>query len=78
VVLGSPAEVSQANQQLDEPLAVQQSAGTVALDGERELIFEPGQHVGVTLREAAFRTLDVARCMAVAARDGLLRTPPHP
>ena len=53
-------------------------AGTVALDGERELIFEPGQRVGVTLRENAFRTLDVARCMAVAARDGLLRTSPHP
>ena len=62
----------------DEPLTVQQSAGTVALDGERELAFEPGQQVSVTLREAAFRTLDVARCMAVAARDGLLRTSPHP
>lgn len=62
----------------DEALAVQQSAGTVALDGERELIFEPGQRVSVTLRENAFRTLDVARCMAVAARDGLLRTSPNP
>ena len=62
----------------DEPLPVQQSAGTVALDGERELIFEPGQHVDVTLREGAFRTLDVARCMAVAARDALLRTSPQP
>ena len=40
--------------------------------------FEPGQHVSVTLREGAFRTLDVARCMAAAARDGLLRTPPTP
>ena len=62
----------------DEPLPVQQTAGTVALDGERELSFEPGQRVSVTLREGAFRTLDVARCMAVAARDGLLRTSPHP
>ena len=62
----------------DEPLPVIQRAGMVALDGERELSFEPGQRVGVTLREAAFRTLDVARCMAVAARDGLLRTSPHP
>ena len=62
----------------DEPLPVQQAAGTVALDGERELAFEHGQQVHVTLREAAFRTLDVARCMAAAARDGLLRTSPHP
>ena len=62
----------------DEPLSVQQQAGTVALDGERELSFEPGQRLSVTQREAAFRTLDVARCMAAAARDGLLRTSPHP
>lgn len=61
-----------------EALTVQQSAGTVALDGERELAFEAGQHVAVTLRENAFFTLDVARCMAVAARDGLLRTSPRP
>jgi len=62
----------------DEPLPVRQAAGTVALDGERELTFEPGQRVSVTLREGAFRTLDVARCMAAAARDGLLRTSPQP
>jgi hypothetical protein len=42
------------------------------------LSFEPGQRVSVTLREGAFRTLDVARCMAAAARDGLLRTSPTP
>jgi len=56
-----------------EPLAVTAEAGTVALDGERELAFEAPQRVTMTLRENAFRTLDVARCMAVAARDGLLR-----
>lgn len=63
-----------------EPLAVRAEAGTVALDGERELAFEPGQRVTMTLREHAFTTLDVARAMAVAARDGLLRQalPPHP
>jgi hypothetical protein len=59
----------------DEPLTVQQEAGTVALDGERELAFEAGDRVTVTLRENAFFTVDVARCMAVAARDGLLRRP---
>lgn len=66
----------------DEPLLVQQQAGTVALDGERELAFEAGDRVSVTLRENAFFTVDVARCMAAAARDGLLRSaaadPSHP
>ena len=59
----------------DEPLAVAAAAGTVALDGERELAFEPGERVTMTLREDAFRTVDVARCMAAAARDGLFRSP---
>jgi predicted polyphosphate/ATP-dependent NAD kinase len=57
----------------DEPLDVAATAGTIALDGEREWSFEPGQRVTMTLRENAFATLDVSRCMAVAARDGLLR-----
>jgi predicted polyphosphate/ATP-dependent NAD kinase len=61
-----------------EPHVVARDAGTVALDGERELAFEPGDRVRVTLRENAFFTLDVARCMAVAARDGLLRFPQSP
>ncbi len=56
-----------------EPLAVRARAGTVALDGERELAFDTGDRVTMTLRDNAFFTLDVARCMAVAARDGLLR-----
>lgn len=59
----------------DEPHTVLADAGTVALDGERELAFEPGQRVTMTLREGAFATLDVARCMAAAARDGLMRHP---
>jgi predicted polyphosphate/ATP-dependent NAD kinase len=57
-----------------EPLAVSAEAGSVALDGERELTFEPGERVTMTLREDAFHTLDVKRCMAAAARDGLLTT----
>ncbi len=60
----------------DEPMPVLASAGTVALDGERELAFEPGQAVSMTLREDAFFTVDVARCMHHAAHAGLLRTPP--
>jgi len=59
----------------NEPQLVPQTCGTVALDGERELAFEAGDRVSVTLRENAFFTVDVARCMAVAARDGLLRAP---
>src|SRR5574337_264568 len=64
----------------DEPLVVEHPAGTVALDGERELGFEPGQRVTATLRENAFLTVDVARCMHLAASDGLLRShlPRHP
>lgn len=64
----------------DEPVDVTLEAGTVALDGERELAFEHGQRVQMVLRENAFFTVDVTRCMAVAARDGLLRSTPvvHP
>lgn len=48
-------------------------AGVVALDGERELTFDAGEQVSVTLREGAFPTVDVARCMHTAAREGLFR-----
>jgi predicted polyphosphate/ATP-dependent NAD kinase len=58
----------------DQPIEVGHEAGTVALDGERELGFEPGSRVRVTLRENAFFTVDVARCMHIAAAEGLLRT----
>jgi predicted polyphosphate/ATP-dependent NAD kinase len=62
----------------DEPLLVDAGAGTVALDGERELAFEPGAVVRMTLRENAFLTVDAARCMTVAAEQGLLRAAPRP
>lgn len=57
----------------DREFPVAQAAGVVALDGERELTFDAGEHVGITLREGAFQTVDVARCMQIAAGDGLLR-----
>lgn len=47
-------------------------AGVVALDGERELAFESGDEVTVTLLENAFQTVDVANCMNTAAETGLL------
>jgi predicted polyphosphate/ATP-dependent NAD kinase len=53
--------------------AVALQAGIIALDGERELAFDAGDRVRITLREDAFSTVDVARCMQSAAREGLFR-----
>ncbi|GAA0537420.1 ATP-NAD kinase family protein [Saccharopolyspora thermophila] len=50
------------------------SAGTVALDGERE--FEFRDPVTVTLSDRGPRVLDVRAVLATAARDGLLRGSP--
>jgi predicted polyphosphate/ATP-dependent NAD kinase len=58
----------------DRPVRVVQEAGVVALDGERELEFDRGDVVTITLRENAFRTVDVSRCMRIAAASGLFRT----
>jgi hypothetical protein len=49
------------------------AAGVVALDGEREMAFDVADRVRITLREDAFPTVDVARCMQTAAREGLFR-----
>src|SRR5476649_1217788 len=57
----------------DQPFPVALQAGVVALDGEREMAFDSGDRVRVTLRENAFPTVDVARCMQTAAREGLFR-----
>lgn len=57
----------------DHPFIVPLAAGVVALDGERELPFEAGQQVRITLRENAFSTVDIARCMRIAASEGLFR-----
>jgi predicted polyphosphate/ATP-dependent NAD kinase len=62
----------------DQPVTVAQPGGVVALDGERELAFDAGDRVQITLRENAFPTVDVARCMQIAASDGLLRLPSTP
>ena len=55
------------------PHRVKQKSGIVALDGERELAFGPGDEVSITLRESAFRSIDVAACMRYAAASGLMR-----
>ncbi len=63
-----------ANRSFDVPL----TAGVIALDGERELAFEPGDRVRLTLRDRAFPTVDVTRCLQLAAQRGLFRHPsPH-
>ncbi|MBX3538366.1 MAG: NAD(+)/NADH kinase [Chelatococcus sp.] len=48
------------------------TAGAIALDGERELFFDPHQDVAVTLVDQAFHTVDVKAVMQFAARQGLL------
>ena len=49
-------------------------AGSIALDGEREIFISEGQQVSVTLVDEAFYTIDVARVMRFAATQGLLQT----
>ena len=46
--------------------------GSIAFDGERELSFSQGDHPTITLRTNAFRTVDIAACMAFGARLRLL------
>jgi len=57
-----------------QSFAVDLKSGVVALDGERELTFDEGSKVSVTLRGNAFSTVDVAHCMHIAAENGLFRS----
>lgn len=57
----------------DRAVDVMLPAGIVALDGEREMPFDTLDRVQITLRNNAFSTVDVARCMQIAASEGLLR-----
>lgn len=59
--------------QRDVPYTLPRMAGTIALDGERELGFDEGCRVRFTLREAAFLMLDVAACLQAAADLHLMR-----
>ncbi|MCP5152878.1 MAG: NAD(+)/NADH kinase [Ectothiorhodospiraceae bacterium] len=56
----------------DRPFGLSTPAGSIALDGEREIAFDDGREVSITLRENAFRTVDVSACMRHAARHGSL------
>jgi predicted polyphosphate/ATP-dependent NAD kinase len=58
------------------PFAASLDAGAVALDGERELFFDPHQSVTITLVDKAFQTVDVAAVMRFASTRGLMRAAP--
>jgi len=55
----------------DAPRTLTVGSGSIALDGEREITFSERDRISVTLRDAAFRTIDVAACMSFAASNGL-------
>jgi predicted polyphosphate/ATP-dependent NAD kinase len=55
----------------DTPTALTVGSGSIALDGEREITFSERDRIAVTLRHAAFRTIDVAACMSFAGGNGL-------
>src|SRR5262250_2349777 len=48
-------------------------AGVIAVDGERELTFEPGERPTVRLRADGPRCVDISAVLAASARLGLLR-----
>jgi predicted polyphosphate/ATP-dependent NAD kinase len=50
-------------------------AGVIAVDGERELTFEPGEQPAVRLRADGPRCVDVPAVLAASARFGLLSRP---
>ncbi|MDA9448344.1 ATP-NAD kinase family protein [Bradyrhizobium sp. CCBAU 21360] len=56
---------------LNTPIKLKIGAGSIAFDGERELTFSETDEVYITLRDAAFRTIDVEACMSAAAASGL-------
>jgi predicted polyphosphate/ATP-dependent NAD kinase len=49
------------------------TAGSIALDGERELSFSERDRVHIALEENTFRTINVGAVMDYAARHGLMR-----
>ncbi|CAN5357822.1 ATP-NAD kinase family protein [soil metagenome] len=57
------------------PVRPELRAGSIALDGERELSFSENDEVSVTLEKNAFRTVNVSACMHYAVRKRLMRAP---
>ncbi|SMH47926.1 ATP-NAD kinase family protein [Azospirillum agricola] len=60
------------------PFVPEVEAGTIALDGERELSFTARDRLSLTLRDDAFRTVNVSGCMRHAAENRLLTGTPVP
>lgn len=58
-----------------EPHPIRLERGVVALDGEREIAFGPDDRVAVVLQPDGPLTVEIARAMALAAREGLLEQP---
>ena len=54
---------------------VDAQAGVIAVDGERELTFEPGVRPTVRLRTDGPRCVDVPAVLAASARLGVLKRP---
>ncbi|CBS86096.1 ATP-NAD kinase family protein [Azospirillum lipoferum] len=54
------------------------AAGSIALDGERELSFSERDRLSLTLRDDAFRTVNVAAVMRHAGQNRLLTGTPVP
>jgi predicted polyphosphate/ATP-dependent NAD kinase len=57
----------------DTPFEPGLEHGSIALDGEREILFSSEDQVSITLVENAFRTVDVGNVLMFAAHHGLLR-----
>ncbi|WP_142846858.1 ATP-NAD kinase family protein [Telmatospirillum sp. J64-1] len=58
------------------PFVPETKAGSIALDGEREISFTARDHVSLTLRDDAFRTVNVRGCMHYAAQHKLFAAAP--
>ena len=50
------------------------TAGSIALDGERELAFSERDRVAIRLEEKAFHTVNVGACLHYAAQNGLMHS----
>lgn len=61
---------------MGEEVALEQGAGTLAVDGERQLELLPGQRVSVRLSDAGPRLVDVQACLRKACQDGILEDLP--
>lgn len=60
------------------PFVPEVKAGSIALDGEREIAFSAHDRVSLTLRDGALRTVNVGGCMRFAAQNRLMTNTPVP